>query len=181
MKQFNNPKRATWYELAQRPSVDLSKLNKTVVKVFDAVRKNGDDALKKFTLEFDKVEMQDLSVSKQQINESEKSLPKNLIKAIRQAKNNIEKFHAAQKEKVKRIETTKGIQCWRDSRAIEKVGIYIPGGSAPLFSTVLMLGIPAKIAGCKEIILCTPPDKNGDINPAILFAAKCVGIQSVFK
>ncbi len=181
MQQFNNPIIETWSELAQRPVIDLSKLNKIVEKVFDEVKNNGDKAVKKYTLEFDKVETDDLRVSKQQINESERSISKSLIKAIRQAKSNIEKFHAAQKEKVKRIETTKGIQCWRESRAIEKVGIYIPGGSAPLFSTVLMLGIPAKIAGCKEIVLCTPPDKNGDINPAILFAAKCVGIQSVFK
>lgn len=181
MKQYKNPKLESWAELAQRPVIDLSKLNKVVEKVFDEIKNSGDEAVKKYTLEFDKVETEDLRVSKQQINESEKSISKNLIKAIRQAKSNIEKFHAAQKEKVKRIETTKGIQCWRESRAIDKVGIYIPGGSAPLFSTVLMLGIPAKIAGCKEIILCTPPDKNGDINPAILFAAKCVGIQSVFK
>lgn len=181
MKQYKNPKRESWAEMANRPTIDLSKLNKIVNHVFDEIKNNGDVAIKKYTLEFDKVEMNELSVSKKQISESEKNISKKLVKAIRQAKSNIEKFHASQKEKVKRIETTKGIQCWRDSRAIEKVGIYIPGGSAPLFSTVLMLGIPAKIAGCKEIVLCTPPDKNGDINPAILFAAKCVGIQSVFK
>ena len=161
MKKIVNPSRKGWLKLAQRPAKPSLALEKTVKKVFADVQKNGDAALKKYTLLFDKVSSVSLRVSPAAIKNSEKEISSGLKKAIQLAKKNIETFHAAQKENVKIIETTKGVKCWRESRAIEKVGIYIPGGSAPLFSTILMLGIPAKLAGCKEIILCTPPDKNG--------------------
>lgn len=142
---------------------------------------NGNAALKKYAQEFDGVTLKSLAVSKQEINAAIKNINPLLKKAILQAKNNIQKFHASQKQHVIKIEISKGITCWREARPIEKVGLYIPGGSAPLFSTVLMLGIPAQIAGCKEIILCTPPDKNGKINDAILFAASLCGITQIFK
>lgn len=136
--------------------------------------------MKKYTLQFDKVSVSNLKISNSVLKNSEKKISAELKKAIQLAKTNIETFHASQNEKVKIIETAKGVKCWRESRAIEKVGIYIPGGSAPLFSTILMLGVPARLAGCKEIILCTPPDKNGNINPAILYTAQLVGITQVF-
>lgn len=180
MKKINNPSRKTWPALAQRPAKSLLTLEKTVRKVFADVQKNGDAALKKYTLLFDKVAVRSLKVSVEELAVSRNNISKELKAAIQLAKRNIETFHAAQKEKINIIETTKGVKCWRESRAIEKVGIYIPGGSAPLFSTILMLGVPAKLAGCREIILCTPPDKEGKINPAILYASQLVGISSVF-
>lgn len=174
------PSSNKWKALAQRPTKPSLSLEKTVKKVFADVQKDGDVALEKYTELFDKVSVRSLKVSPAEIANSNNNLSNELKKAIRLAKKNIEAFHTAQKEKSKIIQTTKGVTCWRESRAIEKVGIYIPGGSAPLFSTILMLGIPAKLAGCKEIILCTPPDKEGKINPAILHTAQLVGINSVF-
>lgn len=181
MKTIKFPPQHNWEKLALRPSINTIDLNATVLEIFKAIQKDGDKALKKFTLQFDKVALDAFQVSPEILKESKNALSKELIQAIKLAKGNIEKFHASQKEKTTVVETTKGVFCWRESRGIERVGIYIPGGTAPLFSTVLMLGIPAQLAGCKEIILCTPPDKNGNIHPAILFAAKLVGITSVFK
>ncbi len=180
MKKIINPKREDWTKLSMRPTQDKTELSNLVEEVFAAIKKNGDVAVRKYSLLFDKVDVSSCLVNKKTITDSSKQVSKELKAAIQLAKRNIEKFHLAQKEPTKVIETTKGVKCWRESRAIEKVGIYIPGGSAPLFSTVLMLGIPAKIAGCKEIILCTPPNTKGEINPAILYAASLVGITSVY-
>lgn len=181
MKKIINPNRKDWLKLTQRPTVEKGELNTLVNQVFTDVKKDGDKALKKYSLLFDKVDLKSLVVTKKIISDASKKIPKELKAAIQLAKSNIEKFHAAQIETSGVIETTKGVNCWRESRAIEKVGIYIPGGSAPLFSTVLMLGIPAKLAGCKEIVLCTPPDKKGEINLAILYTANLVGITSVYS
>lgn len=181
MKKIINPNRKDWLKLTQRPTVEKRELSTLVNQVFTDVKKDGDKALKKYSLLFDKVDLRSLVVSEKIISDASKKISKELKAAIQLAKSNIEKFHAAQIEMSGVIETTKGVHCWRESRAIEKVGIYIPGGSAPLFSTVLMLGIPAKLAGCKEIVLCTPPDKKGEIDPAILYTANLVGITSVYS
>ena len=181
MKIYNNPSPETWSELSKRPQLELEFLDSSVRNVLNRVKKSGDDALREFTLQFDKVSIQELRVSDAELNEAEQSLPASLKKAITTAAANIEKFHAVQKRDVLKVETTPGVVCWRKGVAIEKVGIYIPGGSAPLFSTVLMLGVPAKLAGCKKVILCSPPDKSGKINAAILFAAKLVGVTKIFK
>ena len=180
MKTIITPSKKDWTKLAQRPAKSVLTLGKTVKQVFAEVEKSGDAALKKYTLQFDRVVVAKLQVNDRTLLNSEKKISTELKKALQLAKKNIEIFHAAQKESIKMIETVKGVKCWRESRAIEKVGIYIPGGSAPLFSTILMLGVPAKLAGCKEIILCTPPDKNGNINPAILYTAQLVGITQIF-
>ncbi len=180
MKTIKNPTKKDWAKLMQRPAVEQEELFTLVNQIFAEIRKDGDKAVKKYSHFFDKVDLEKLEVSEKQMKESVKNVSKELQDAIKLAKDNIEKFHAAQQEKKQIIETTKGVKCWRENRAIEKVGIYIPGGSAPLFSTVLMLGIPAKLAGCKEIVLCTPPSKQGEINPAILFAAKLVGVTKIF-
>ncbi|MFH1001557.1 MAG: histidinol dehydrogenase [Bacteroidota bacterium] len=164
----------------QRPVVEQKELFKLVNQIFAEIRKDGDKAVKKYNHFFDKVDLEHLKVSDKQLNNSVKKVSNELQDAIKLAICNIEKFHDAQQEKKQMIETTTGVMCWRESRPIEKIGIYIPGGSAPLFSTVMMLGVPAKLAGCKEIVLCTPPDKNGEINPAILFAAKLVGVSKIF-
>ncbi len=181
MKIIQYPSPNTWKELIRRPENEKVSLQETVQKVFTEVGNSGDEALKKYTLQFDKVDLSDLKVSDNELAEAEQLISDELKQAIIQAKNNIEKFHLSQKETFQVIETQPEVKCWRESRAIEKVGLYIPGGSAPLFSTALMLGVPAKIAGCKQIVLCTPPDKNGKIHPAILFAAKTIGIQEIYK
>jgi len=180
MKTIKHPDKREWKKLTQRPVAEQQELSELVNSIFSEVKKDGDKAIIKYNLLFDKTDSKQLLVDKNGLKKATEKVSKELQQAIKTAKKNIEKFHAAQKEIKKVIETTKGVKCWRESRAIEKVGIYIPGGSAPLFSTVLMLGIPAKIAGCKEIILCTPPDKNGAINPAILFAANLVGISKIY-
>ncbi|HZX74393.1 MAG TPA: histidinol dehydrogenase, partial [Cyclobacteriaceae bacterium] len=181
MKTINNPSRSTWNELTQRPQLDSEFLDGAVKKIIDDVKANGDRAIKALTLQFDKIEIDNLLVSEKEFSDARNQLSGELMKAIEVASNNIEKFHASQKRETQVIETTEGVNCWRKAVAIEKVGLYIPGGSAPLFSTVLMLGIPAKLAGCSEVILCTPPDKEGKINAAILFAAYKVGITKIFK
>jgi histidinol dehydrogenase len=181
MQVIKYPARKYWEEILKRPAMDNSSLEKTVSEILADVKLNGDVAIRKYSEKFDGISLKYFSVSKKEFAEAEKKVSSQLKFAIQLAKKSIEKFHLAQKEKIKIIETTKGVKCWRRSVAIEKVGLYIPGGSAPLFSTILMLGIPAKIAGCKEIILCTPPDKDGKINPAILFSAKLVGINKIFK
>lgn len=181
MKKIKAPNKKDWLKLTQRPTVEKGELNSLVNQIFNEIKKDGDAAIKKYSLQFDKVDFKSFVVNEKTISDASKKISKELKAAIQLAKNNIEKFHTAQIEISKVIETTKGVSCWRESRAIEKVGIYIPGGSAPLFSTVLMLGIPAKIAGCKEIVLCTPPNRNGEINPAILYTANLIGITSIFS
>lgn len=181
MKRFNNPPKAEWDEILKRPMFDMSQLTASVSQILADIRQNGIQAIQKYTEKFDGVFIQNFTVSESEFAEAASSLNPDLKNAIEVAANNIFKFHQAQMPETKRVETMPGVVCWQKPVAIEKVGLYIPGGSAPLFSTVLMLSIPAKIAGCKEIVLCTPPDKNGEVNPAILFAAQHVGVTKVFK
>jgi histidinol dehydrogenase len=181
MKIFINPTRTTWPQLTSRPQLALEFLESSVRNIFNRVKKSGDNALRELTLQFDKVNVGNLAVSKEEFQNAERSLSQSLKDAISTAAANIEKFHSAQSRESVKIETTPGVTCWRRAVPIDKIGIYIPGGSAPLFSTVLMLGVPARLAKCSQVILCSPPDKSGDINPAILFAAQLVGIDRVFK
>jgi histidinol dehydrogenase len=181
MQIIKYPDKKNWVEILKRPSVDSSILEETVKNILSEVKAEGDNAVKKFTLQFDKVSIDSLRISDAEIDNAEKLLSDDFKKAILIAKNNIEKFHTAQIRTDEFVETMPGVQCWRKTVAIEKVGLYIPGGTAPLFSTVLMLGIPARLAGCKEIILCSPPDKGGKLNAAILFTAKLVGITKIFR
>lgn len=180
MKIIRYPEKEQWPQFMERSVVKQDELFKLVRQIFTEIEKEGDRAVKKYSQLFDRVDLDFFSVSDKEIHEAKKGVNDDLQKAIQVAKNNIEKFHASQQETKRVIETTKGVKCWRESRAINKVGIYVPGGSAPLFSTVLMLGIPAKLAGCKEIVLCSPPDRMGKIHPAILFAAHLVGVTKVF-
>jgi len=175
------PHESRWDEILRRPVIDNRLIHETVSTILNDVKNKGDRAVTDYSLEFDHVELAGLRVSESEIAEAEKLISTELKEAILAAKKNIEKFHAAQKIELPRVETTHGVVCWQKAIAIEKVGLYIPGGTAPLFSTVLMLAVPAKIAGCKEIILCTPPNKEGKINPAILFAASVSGIDRIFK
>ncbi|ROI08823.1 histidinol dehydrogenase [Chryseobacterium sp. H3056] len=175
------PAKSTWENLLQRPELEKKDLRKTVEEIFLKVKSEGDSALKEFSAKFDQVNLENLSVLQQEIDAAENQISDGLKQAISQAKENIYQFHLAQKEKSEEIATTEGVFCWRESRAIEKVGLYIPGGTAPLFSTVLMLAVPAQIAGCQEIILCTPPQKDGKINPAILYTANLCGVTKIFK
>jgi histidinol dehydrogenase len=181
MKKIYNPKPETWSELLKRPTPTIADIEATVNDIFSEVKLKGDSAVKKYTQLFDGITLKDLSVSAEEISAAEKNVSEELKTAIHLAKANIEKFHRAQKTERITVETTEGVSCWQEKRAIQKVGLYIPGGSAPLFSTVLMLAIPANIAGCREIVLCTPPDKNGKINPAILYTAKLCGVTKIFK
>lgn len=175
-----NPPKKEWPGILQRPVFDAKSLLPMVQEVLDAIQEKGDEAVKAYTLSFDQVNLSSIQLNDDQINQMASALDSQVKKAIEVAKINIEKFHQTQLQKVEKIETMPGVWCWRKSVGIEKVGIYIPGGTAPLFSTVLMLGIPARIAGCKEIILCTPPDKDGQIHPAIAFAAQLIGIKNVY-
>jgi histidinol dehydrogenase len=181
MKTFNKPTKKQWAELAKRPVINQEQLTETVSSIINNVRLNGDNTLIKYACMYDGVELSNLKVSEQEIAKAINQVPKELKDAIQVAYDNIYKFHKAQQVKEEVIETTPGVKCWRKSVAIEKVGLYIPGGSAPLFSTILMLGIPAQIAGCNEILLCTPPNKNKEINPAILYTANLVGITKIYK
>lgn len=181
MKVFTNPVKKKWLKIIQRPVADNSSLEKTVHKILQKVKSKGDKAILKYTSELDGVKLKSLIVSPDEIANAEDLLSDNLKAAIQQAKKNIETFHISQQEAIKKIETMPGVVCWRQSIGIEKVGLYIPGGSAPLFSTVLMLSIPAQLAGCKEIIICSPPSTNGTINPAILYAAHICGITKIYK
>ena len=167
--------------ILRREVIDSVDLEGVVSAVFENVKLNGDAALTEYALKFDKVEMTSFLVSNEEIEVAKEEVTSELKKAIQQAVKNIEKFHSSQKEEVTEVETMPGVVCWRKSVGIEKVGLYIPGGTAPLFSTVLMLGVPAKIAGCKEVVLCTPPNTEGKINAAILYAANLVGITKIFK
>lgn len=181
MNIVSYPQPAEWKQLLQRPAIDNTVLENAVGNVLAEVKQHGDVALLEFTKRFDGVVIKDIKVTAQEIDDAAAVLSNDLKNAILQAKNNIQAFHEKQIQSIERVNTMPGVECWRKSIGIDKVGLYIPGGSAPLFSTVLMLGIPAEIAGCKEIILCTPPDKTGNIHPAILFAAKTAGVTSIFK
>jgi len=181
MKAIKYPKRNEWAELLQRPVMDQLSLEKKVRKVLQKVKDGGDKALKKFTKDFDGARIRKLMVSEKEMIDATGKVAAELKEAIKLAANNIAAFHSSQLGEEQVIETMPGIKCWRRSVPIEKVGLYIPGGTAPLFSTVLMLGIPAKLAGCKEIILCSPPQKDGTIHPVILFAAQTVGISKIYK
>ena len=181
MKTYVNPNQEQWETLAKRKTFGVADLNETVKGIFKDIQKNGDSAVSKYTSIFDGVKINNFEVSDSEIQNANTLVSDELKTAIQLAADNIKQFHASQKEVAKTIETTSGVFCWRETRAIETVGIYIPGGTAPLFSTVLMLAIPAKLAGCTTIILCSPPDKNGEINPAILYTAQLVGITQIYK
>lgn len=181
MEIIKYPERGQWMEVLKRPGIDHSVLEKTVGEILNETKTNGDVAVKKFTAQFDKIDIDDFLVTSEEIEEAKEAIDDKLKKAISLAKGNIEKFHALQKISTKPIETTPGVKCWQKSIPIEKVGLYIPGGTAPLFSTVLMLGVPAIIAGCKEIVLCSPSGKNGKIHPSILYTANFIGIKKIFK
>lgn len=181
MNLINNPDRSQWAELLKRPTLNTENLFDTVRGIINRVRAEGDAAVLALEEQFDKVKLTSLAVSAEEWQEAESLLTDELKAAIRLAKQNIETFHAAQRFEGKKVETQPGVTCWQKAVAIEKVGLYIPGGTAPLFSTVLMLAIPAKIAGCREIVLCTPPGRNGKVHPAVLFAAQVAGVDKVFK
>jgi len=181
MEIINRPAKNQWEALCARPALEQESLSEFVSDVLKTVRQNGDQALRMYSKKFDGADLQSFGVTDDEFREASKMIRPELKKAIALAKENIEKFHSTQQEPEIKIETTKGVQCWRKSVAIQKVGLYVPGGTAPLFSTILMLGIPAKLAGCQEIILCTPPDHEGKINPTILYTAELVGISKVFK
>lgn len=181
MKIIKYPKKSEWEEIVKRPHLDLSKLNATVNSVLDDIKANGDDAVKRYEEKFDHVKLNSLEVSDEEKAEARELVSKDLYDSLVLAHNNIAKFHEAQKFEGKKIETIKGVTCWQKSVPIQKVGLYIPGGTAPLFSTVLMLATPAKIAGCPDIVLCTPPNKEGKVNPVILVAAEIAGVSRIFK
>ena len=181
MKVIKYPAKEEWSEIVERPHLDVSQLNATVQGVLDDVKNHGDEAVKRYEEKFDHAHLDSLAVTEAEIEEAEKLVSQELKDALHLAHHNIAAFHQSQKFEGKKVETCTGVTCWQKSVAIEKVGLYIPGGTAPLFSTVLMLATPAKIAGCKEIVLCTPPNKEGKVNPAILMAAKIAGVSKIFK
>ena len=175
------PKREQWTSIIERPHLDVSQLTATVKGVLDDVKSRGDDAVKEYELKFDKAELTTLAVTNEELDEAERLVDAKLKEAIQLAHDNIKAFHEAQRFNEVRVMTQPGVECWQKSVAIERVGLYIPGGTAPLFSTVLMLATPAKIAGCSEIVLCTPPGRDGKVNPAILVAARTAGVNKIFK
>lgn len=181
MKRYNNPPETLWPELVRRPQIELGFLDSVVKNILHRVKTGGDAALRALTLQYDKVAIDEIKVTEKEIDQAEQQLPQVLKDAIRTAATNIETFHVAQRRETVIVETMPGVRCWRKAVPVEKTGIYIPGGSAPLFSTVLMLGVPARLAGCRKVVLTTPPDKDGKIHPAILFAAKLVGINEIFR
>ena len=181
MNIIRYPERSEWAKIVERPHLDTSELNETVASVLADVKKRGDIAVKGYELKFDHVDLDTLEVTAKEMDEAEGLVSAELKAAIQVAHYNIQAFHEAQKFKGKKVETQPGVVCWQKSVAIQKVGLYIPGGTAPLFSTVLMLATPAKIAGCEEIVLCTPPDRKGKVNPAILVAARIAGVSKIFK
>ena len=181
MKIYKNPSKDRWAEIIARPRLDLTKLNDTVATVLADVKARGDEAVKEYELKFDKAELKSLAVTEAEMDEAEQLVSNELRDAIILAHHNIKVFHISQRFVGQKVKTQEGVVCWQKSVAIEKVGLYIPGGTAPLFSTVLMLATPAKIAGCKEIVLCTPPNKEGKVNPAILVAARIAGVSKIFK
>jgi histidinol dehydrogenase len=181
MEVIRYPDPQAWAGILKRPVYDYSQVKATVKNILADIRENGDRALKRYSLKYDGVKLESFIVTNEEMLRSEDAVSSELKQAILRAKANIEKFHLSQKQKTRIINVSRGVKCWQKSVAVEKIGIYIPGGSAPLFSTVLMLGIPAKIAGCKDIIMCTPPDKKGTVNPVILYCAELVGVTAVFK
>lgn len=181
MKAYYQPSREKWEELIKRPAINEAQLTHTVTSIINEVKQNGDKALKEYAAVFDGVQLNSLTVSDDEMKSAIEQVPQELKDAIRVAYNNISTFHKAQQRQEEVVETAPGVKCWRKSVAIEKVGLYVPGGSAPLFSTILMLGIPAQIAGCKEIVLCTPSNKKEEVNPAILYTANLVGISRIYK
>ena len=178
---ISNPDKSQWQEILKRPVMNTENLFDTVRSVIDRVKEEGDRAVRDYEEKFDKVVLASLAVSEEEQQEAENLVSEDLKAAIRLAKQNIETFHAAQRFEGKKVQTQPGVTCWQKAVAIEKVGLYIPGGTAPLFSTVLMLAVPARIAGCKEIVLCTPPGRDGKVHPAVLFAAKGAGVNRIFK
>ena len=178
---ISNPDKSQWQEILKRPVMNTENLFDTVRSVIDRVKEEGDRAVLDYEEKFDKVMLASLAVSEGEQQEAENLVSEDLKAAIRLAKQNIETFHAAQRFEGKKVQTQPGVTCWQKAVAIEKVGLYIPGGTAPLFSTVLMLAVPARIAGCKEIVLCTPPGRDGKVHPAVLFAAKVAGVNRIFK
>lgn len=181
MKIIKYPETDQWEAVSQRPLIDNSKIESLVSDILRQVKEKGDTALSMFSEQFDKVALTDFEVTKSELDNAENEVPASLKAAIQLAKQNIEEFHSAQLQASEIIETTTGVKCWRKSVGIEKVGLYIPGGSAPLFSTLLMLAIPAKIAGCQEVVVCTPPAKDGSIHPAIRYTAKLLEIEKIYK
>lgn len=181
MQTHINPPASQWEALSKRPTVSFEEIEDLVKEVFDRVASEGDKAVLAYTQQFDRVQIGQMRVSADEMEKARHAVGNELKAAIGVAKNNIEKFHAAQKASRIEVETTPGVLCWQEARAIEKVGLYIPGGTAPLFSTLLMLAIPARLAGCKEIVLCSPPDKQGKLHPAILYAAQLCGVTQIYK
>ena len=181
MEKFINPLRSEWLKIMKRPILPYNQIDSIVAKVFQDVQADGDSAILKYTKEFDKVKYQNIEISLEEIKTEELFIPLALKKAIKLAKTNIEKFHKAQITKKVEVETQSGVNCWQEKRAIEKVGLYIPGGSAPLFSSILMLAIPARIAGCDEIVLCTPPNSKGKLPDVVIYTAKICGISKIYK
>lgn len=181
MKIYKYPPREQWTQITERPRLDLTRLNETVAGVLADVKARGDEAVKEYELKFDKARLESLAVSEAEMDEAEKLVSNELRDAIILAHHNIKVFHISQRFVGQKIKTQEGVNCWQKSVAIERVGLYIPGGTAPLFSTVLMLATPAKIAGCREIVLCTPPNSEGKVNPAILVAARIAGVSKIFK
>jgi len=181
MIKLENPDKSTWEEVLKRPTQTYDQIEDTVLEVFKAIKTEGDAAVARYTKKFDGVALNNFVVAQSEIDTAIAQLDPDLKNAIELAKSNIECFHEAQRTAPVKVETTPGVRCWQEKRPIQKVGLYIPGGTAPLFSTILMLAIPAKIAGCKEVVLCTPPDKEGKINPAILFTAALCDIDVIYK
>jgi len=181
MKKIYNPKSETWSEICKRPTQTFNDVEETVKQIFKEVQNKGDQAIAKYSSFFDGVTLDNIQVTPEEIETAKKEVANELKEAIQLAKSNIEQFHTAQKTDKIVVETTIGVTCWQEKRPIQKVGLYIPGGTAPLFSTVLMLAVPAKIAGCEEIVLCSPPNKNGKINAAILYAADLCGVTKIYK
>ncbi|MBR4923669.1 MAG: histidinol dehydrogenase [Bacteroidaceae bacterium] len=181
MKKIIHPDRKDWAEILKRPVLNMETLRGTVCEVLERVKSEGDKAVLEYEERFDKVKLESLAVTEAEMKEAEENVPIELKVAILLAQRNIYTFHKKQKFESKKVETMEGVTCWQKAVGIEKVGLYIPGGTAPLFSTVLMLAVPARVAGCKEIVLCTPPNKEGKINPAILYAAQVSGVGKIFK
>ena len=181
MRIVRYPEREVWKKILERPHTDISALNGVVDDILEDVRNNGDEAVRRCELRFDGVSLKSLAVTEDEIENAVRSVDAELKEAIELAHSNIERFHMAQRTTEHKVETMPGVSCWQKSVAIQKVGLYVPGGTAPIFSTVLMLATPARIAGCDDIVLCTPPDKNGNVNPAILVAAKTAGVDKIYK
>ena len=181
MNKIYNPERKNWTALLKRPTQEVDQIEDIVNKIFTEVKTNGDRVIRRYTQQFDGVDQESNKVTKKELEEGLSLVSEELKKAILQAKSNIEVFHKAQRTSKIEVETTEGVACWQEKRPIQKVGLYIPGGTAPLFSTILMLAVPASIAGCGEVVLCTPPNKEGKINPAILYTASLCGVTQIFK